>query len=85
MRAGVDEGVDRFGVVGEVLGEDGVGEGIVVAGDQGAPGSGNLVGLCVGHALGLGTKSLTPLCRSGDGAECGEREECEGGEGRHCV
>jgi hypothetical protein len=85
LGARVDEGVDRLGVVGEVLGQDGVGESIVVAGDQSAPGGGDLVSLCVGHALGLGARSLTSLCRSGDGAERGEGEECEGAEGRHCV
>jgi hypothetical protein len=82
LRAGVDQGVDGLGVVGEVGGEHGVGERIAVAFDQGGVGGCDLVGLGVTDTL--ATAGATLLCWCGDGAESSEREEDNGVDGRHC-
>jgi hypothetical protein len=82
LRAGVDQGVDGLGVVGEVGGEHGVGERIAVAFDQGGVGGCDLVGLGVTDTL--ATTGATLLCWCGDGAESSEREEDNGVDGRHC-
>lgn len=83
LRAGVDQGVDGLGVVGEVLGEGCVGELVAVVLDQGAPGIGDLLGLVIVEALAVVTVPTT-RSRSGGGAEDGEGEEGNGAEGRHC-
>jgi hypothetical protein len=82
LRAGVDQGVDGLGVVGEVLSEDSVGEGIAVANNQVGVGSCDLIGLCVGDTL--ATPVVAPLCWCGDGTESSKREQDDGADGRHC-
>lgn len=51
LRTGADEGVDAFGVVGEVRSEDGFCGDVVVVGDEFAIEAGELVGFRVGYAL----------------------------------
>lgn len=82
LRAGVDQGVDGLGVVGEVGGEDSVGERIAVANDESCVVRCDLVGLSIGDTLG-GANVVTLLCGSSDSAKDGEREEGDGAEGRH--
>lgn len=83
LRAGVDQGVDGLGVVGEVGGEDGIGERVAVANDQGGVGCGDLIGLSIGYTLATAGAEL--LCWCGDGAESSKGEEDEGADGRHFV
>ena len=82
LRAGVDQGVNGFGVVGEVGGEDSVGERIAVANDQSCVVGCDLVGLSVSNTTGL-ANVVTLLSWSSNSAKNGEREEGDGAEGRH--
>jgi hypothetical protein len=81
LRAGVDQGVDGFRVVGEVGCEHSVGEGIAVANDQSGVVRCDHVGLSIGDTLARTGTTLLSWCS--DCAKNGEREEGDRAEGRH--
>jgi hypothetical protein len=82
LRARVDQGVDGFGVVGEVRCKHSIGERIAVANDKSSVVGCDLVGLSIGDTLGV-TSVVTLLCWSSNSAKNGEREESDRAEGRH--
>jgi hypothetical protein len=81
LRAGVDQGVDGLGVVGEVGCKHSVGESIAVANDQSGVVRCDHVGLSISDTLARTGTTLLSWCS--DYAENGEREEGDRAEGRH--
>lgn len=81
LRARVDQGVDGFGVVGEVDGEDLVGERIAVGNDESGVVRCDHVGLIIVDTLAGTGATLLSWCSYC--AKDGEREEGDRAEGRH--
>ena len=77
LRAGVDEGVDALGVVGEVLGQRLQRELVAVVADELGVVVRDLLRLSAGHTLAVGP-SLFGWCGEGtDGSEAEEDQRCE--------
>ena len=81
LRAGVDEGVHAFGVVGEILGEGILCEFVAVVADELCVVVGDLLRISASHAL-IARPSLLDS-RGSERSNGGEREEGQRSEGNH--